>query len=219
MTASSGPPSGRVRNHWYWRPGWRQGRRLYACHFTLDDQPQLRRLVHHYQDAVAGLPMLDLIPERWLHVTMQGIAFTDEVDPADLARVAGHLRQRLARFPAPTVTFRRATIGSEALILVAKPALPLYQLRLAMHDAVASVLPATTFNRTRPEPTEFTPHVSFAYVNRDAPAAPIADALRDTEPEPVTVTWRAASLLVFHRDHRMYEWVESAPVLLGPPEP
>ena len=34
-----------VRNHWWWRPGWRTGRHFYACHLTLDDQPQLRELV------------------------------------------------------------------------------------------------------------------------------------------------------------------------------
>jgi hypothetical protein len=31
------PPS--VRNHWWWRPGWAEGRHFYACHMTLDDQP------------------------------------------------------------------------------------------------------------------------------------------------------------------------------------
>jgi hypothetical protein len=34
-----------VRNHWWWRPGWREGRHIYACHLILDDQPQLRALV------------------------------------------------------------------------------------------------------------------------------------------------------------------------------
>jgi hypothetical protein len=34
-----------VRNHWWWRPGWTAGRHYYACHLTLDDQPQLRELV------------------------------------------------------------------------------------------------------------------------------------------------------------------------------
>ena len=28
-----------VRNHWWWRPGWRAGRHFYACHLTLNDQP------------------------------------------------------------------------------------------------------------------------------------------------------------------------------------
>ena len=41
-----------VRNHWWWRPGWRTGRHFYACHLTLDDQPQLMELVGRYQDAL-----------------------------------------------------------------------------------------------------------------------------------------------------------------------
>ena len=65
--------------------GWRTGRHFYACHLTLDDQPQLRELVGRYQDAFRHLPNLDLIPPQWLHITTQGIGFADEISPADLA--------------------------------------------------------------------------------------------------------------------------------------
>jgi hypothetical protein len=51
-----------VRNHWWWRPGWRQGRRFYTRHLTFDDQPQLHALVDAYRDSFAQLPGLDLIP-------------------------------------------------------------------------------------------------------------------------------------------------------------
>jgi hypothetical protein len=86
-----------VRNHWWWRPGWQAGRHFYACHFTLDDQPQLRELVRQYQDAIAHLTNLDLIPARWLHITMHGIGFVDEISTADLAAVTEHLGERLHR--------------------------------------------------------------------------------------------------------------------------
>jgi len=87
-----------VCNHWWWRPGWRVGRHYYACHLTLDDQPELRA----------------------------------------------------------------------------------------------------------------------AYVNSDGPAQPIADALSNTNPQPVTVTFGTASVLVSHRDHRMYEWTQATPIPIGP---
>ena len=204
-----------VRNHWWWRPGWRTGRHFYACHFTLDDQPQLRALVRQYQDAMADLPYLDLIPARWLHVTMQGIGFTDEIRTADLAAVTDRLGERLRSMEAPVATFHRPVIHPEAVLLEADPPEPLYQLRLAMYETIAAVLGPDKFTEPRPQPGQFKPHVSAAYVNNDGPVKPIAEAIMNTDPEPVTVTFKQASLLVFHRDHRMYEWTKATPLPIG----
>ena len=207
-----------VRNHRWWRPGWRTGRHFYACHLTLDNQPQLRGLVRHYQDALAQLPGLDLIPARWLHITMQGIGFTDEISTADLAAVTAGLAEQLRAVEPPVATFHRLTIRPEAVLLKAEPPESLYRLRLVMYDAVASVLGPAKFSEPRPEPGQFRPHVSGAYVNSDGPAQPIADAVSKTDPQPVTATFDTASLLVFHRDHRMYEWTQATPLPIGPAE-
>jgi 2'-5' RNA ligase len=204
-----------VCNHWWWRPGWRTDRHFYACHFTLDEQPRLRSLVRQYQDTIAHLPNLDLIPPRWLHVTMQGIGFTDEISTADLAAVTGRLGERLRSMKAPVTTFQRPTIHPEAVVLEAEPPEPLYQLRLAMYETIASVLGPDRFHEQRPEPGRFIPHVSVAYVNGDGPMHPIADAVSSIEPQPVTATLGTASLLVFHRDHRMYEWTQATPLPIG----
>src|SRR6202035_5627646 len=72
----------RMRDHWWWRPGWRPGRRMYAWHFTFDGETALHELVDVYQQRLAGLPGLDPIPRQWLHLTTQGIGFTDEVPDA-----------------------------------------------------------------------------------------------------------------------------------------
>lgn len=204
-----------VRNHWWWRPGWRTGRHFYACHLTLDGQPRLRALVRQYQNAIAHLPNLDLIPPHWLHVTMQGIGFTDEVSATELAAITSRLGERLRGMKAPAATFRRPTIHPEAVVLEAEPLEPLYQLRLAMYEVVASVLGPDRFHEPSPEAGHFTPHVSVAYVNSDGLVQPIAHALGSIEPQPVTATFDTASLLVFHRDRRMYEWTQATPLPIG----
>ena len=112
-------------------------------------------------------------------------------------------------------TFHRPTIGPEAVLLKAEPPEPLYQLRLAMYDAIASVLGPAKFSEARPRPGQFTPHVSAAYINSDGPAQPIADAVSKIDPQPVTATFGTASVLVFHRDHRMYEWTQATPLPIG----
>ena len=207
-----------VRNHWWWRPGWRTGRHFYACHLTLEGQPQLRELVRHYQDALAHLPSLDLIPPQWLHITMQGIGFADEISAADLTAVTDRLAEQFRVLEPPVATFHRATIRPEAVLLKAEPPEPLYQLRLAMYDTIAAALGPTKFSEPRPQPGQFTPHVSAAYINSDGPAQPITDAVSKIDPQPVTATFHTASLLVFHRDHRMYEWTQATPLTIGPAE-
>ncbi len=54
-----------------------------------------------------------------------------------------------------------------------------------------------------------------AYVNADGPAQPICQALSRVQPQAVTTTFGSACLLVFHRDHRMYEWTRAAPIPIG----
>jgi 2'-5' RNA ligase len=219
MTAAEPPVVTAIHNHWWWRPGWRAARHFYACHLTLDDQPQLRALVKQYQDALGHLPGLDLIPPQWLHITMQGIGFTDEIGPEDLAAATAAVQERLRDMQLPETTFHRATIRPEAVILKAEPPQPLYHLRMAIYDAIASVLGPDKFSEPRPRPSQFVPHVSAAYVNSDGPAEPTAEAVADLEPQPVAVTFRTISLLEFHRDRQMYEWTQATPLPIGPARP
>jgi 2'-5' RNA ligase len=204
-----------VRNHWWWRPGWAEGRHFYACHLTLDDQPELRALVADYQKPLAGMQEIDLIPEPWLHLTMQGIGFTDRISGAELAALGDALAAELAAIEQPAVQFHYLTVHPEAIYLKAHPAAALYPLRLGMHDAVASVLGPEKFSDPPPDHVDFLPHVSIGYVQRDGETKPIAAALAGLTARPVSVTFAKADLLEYHRDHRMYEWTSATPIPIG----
>ncbi|MGH3255915.1 MAG: 2'-5' RNA ligase family protein [Streptosporangiaceae bacterium] len=206
-----------VRNHWYWRPGWRAGRHLYACHLTLDDQPQLRELIDHCQDALAHLENLDLIPPGSLHLTMQRIGWADEISSTELEVVAERIADRLRDAPRPVVTFHQPTVWDEAIVLKALPAEPIYALRVAVYQAIEAALGPRALPVAPPAPEQFVPHVSVAYVNGDGLAQPVFDALsRVRLPLPVAVTFRVAPILTFHRDHQMYEWNSAVPIPIGP---
>jgi 2'-5' RNA ligase len=216
MTTAAGNERARsVRNHWWWRPGWRAGRHFYACHLTLNDQPQLRDLIRGYQDALAHLGNLDLIPPRWLHLTMQGIGFVDEISPDELTAITKRITDRLRDVPVPVVTFDRPTVGQDAVYLKAQPAEPIYDLRLAAYQAIVSALGTGQFREALPTREQYTPHVSAAYVNSDGPAQPIFDAFASVQAPSVTATFRTASILTFHRDHQMYEWTNAIPIPIG----
>ena len=66
-----------MRDHWWWRPGWKVGRRFWTWHYTFETCPALHELVAAYQGLLEELPTLDLIPQRWLHLTVQGLGFVD----------------------------------------------------------------------------------------------------------------------------------------------
>lgn len=204
-----------VRDHWWWRPGWAEGRHFYACHLTLDDQPELRGLVADYQKALAGMPGIDLIPPQWLHLTMQGIGFTDQISKAELDAVGDALTTGLASIEQPAVQFQYLTVHPEAIYLKAHPAAALYSLRVKMHEAAASVLGPEKFSDPPPGQAAFLPHVSIGYINRDGESRPIAAALGSLTTRPVDVTFAEAHLLEYHRDHRMYEWTSDTHIPIG----
>jgi hypothetical protein len=138
---------------------------------------------------------LDLIPPRWLHLTMQGIGFTDEIGSADLTAVTEAIRNRLREANPPIVTFHEPTIRKEAVYLKAVPKEPVYELRQAVYEAVISVLGSDRLDEAPPDPAKYTPHVSVSYANSDGPAEPIAEALSNIESEPVTTTFNTRLFL------------------------
>ena len=190
-----------MANHWWWRPGWRVGRRFYAWHLVFDNQPDVQRLLGAYRTALAGLPNLDLIPDQWLHCTLQGIGFCDEIPESDVAAIVDAAQTKLAVLPAIELRFDAPAITPEAIESFAQPAAPVVAVRNALRAAIGDVLP------TVPEEVEgFHPHVSIAYSSGDGPAAPYRAALDSVTVPSATATITTADLIVMHRDRRMYEW-------------
>jgi 2'-5' RNA ligase len=206
-----------VRDHWWWRPGWRVGRRFYTWHLTFAGQTELHALVAAYQAQLAKLPGLDLVPPEWLHLTMQGLGFTDEISEQDVHAIAEVARQRLAQLPPARLSFHRATIrpSGEAIALPPEPADAVRDIRNCIRDAIADVWEANNV----PEPAEgFQPHVSIAYVNAPGLAAPVYAALNRTNAEPATVAIAHATLIILDRDLHMYQWTDLRRVGLQRPD-
>jgi 2'-5' RNA ligase len=198
-------------DHWWWRPGWSVGRRFYAWHITFPgaEGADLRRFAAEYRAALKPLPGLDLIPDEWLHLTMQGVGFIDEVDQGDVDAIVEAARARLATVPRFTLTFDQPTVTPEAVLWevgLAGPAAVRDAVRAAIGDVWATV----------PELADgFVAHVSGAYSNTAGPAAPIYRAIERVGVAPATVRIGEAQLIVMNRDNRMYEWQTYASVPLG----
>lgn len=209
MSDSSSPT--RMRDHWWWRPGWHAGRCMYTWHVTFDDQPRLHNLVSSYQAALAPLPDLDLIPARWLHLTMQGIAFTDEVTPPEIADIAEAARKRLATQQPVPLSVGPALVDPEAILLQVSPAGSLDPVRAGVRAAIADVRGAERV----PESEHWSAHISIAYSNSAGSAAPYAEALDTITRVPADLTVSAVHLIELSRDTHLYQWTTKAEVLLS----
>ncbi|GGM47644.1 hypothetical protein GCM10012275_18370 [Longimycelium tulufanense] len=210
MSSDPGGPVDTLRSHWWWRPGWRYGRRCYTWLLTFARRPELHRLVSRYQGAMFALEGFDLVPLEWLHLPLQDVGFTDEVTPDQATRVADAVTPRLAEVGPLTLTFHELRLTSEALVLPARPLGALEPVRTAIREAVAEVLGADRV----PAATEPVPQVSVAYANAPANAVFARAMLSGVDAPQVEVPVTAASLVVLGRDHHMYEWqnLASAPL-------
>ncbi|WP_161606073.1 2'-5' RNA ligase family protein [Microlunatus speluncae] len=189
-----------LRNHWYWRPGWGIGTRFYYWHLTWDGKSELHRLVDDYQAVLAPVAGLDPIPRPWLHMTLQGIGFSNEVPDDQLAELIERARSALSGLRSIPARFDRLRIYSEALALEPEPAESITALRQTLREVTAEVIGEA------PGRDGFTPHVSIAYVNTDQPAAATVAAVESISPEPAEETIGAVTLLEQHRDNTRYEW-------------
>ena len=190
----------RTVNHWWWRPGWREGRTFYTWHLTFDDQPAVHHLAATYRKALGSVPNLDLVPDRWLHLTMQGVGFTDEVQAGDVAAIVQEVRQRLANIPAFDIELDRPVFTPEA-IRWDPPTEPIAAVRNSIREAIGAVWQVV------PEAAEgFSAHVTIAYANQDGLADAALAAIAATESRPAIARISSAELIILNRDQHMYEW-------------
>lgn len=193
----------RLVNHWWWRPGWRVGRSFYTWHITFDNEASkpLHDLVTHLHNRLDDVVGLDPIPQRWLHLTMQGLGFTDDIPDADVQAITQQATTRLAKVPAFDITLGPIEGDDEATGLLVRPWDPVHAVRDAIREAIATVWD------TVPEAPEFRPHVSIAYSNSAAPTAPLRERLTELRTlAPVTIPINSVQLIRLNRDHQMYQW-------------
>ncbi|MET7394256.1 2'-5' RNA ligase family protein [Dactylosporangium sp. NPDC005572] len=201
-----------LRNHWYWRPGWNANRQFYTWHITFAGQDELIELIRTVQHHLR-LPSLDLVPLEGLHLTTQGIGFTDEVSDDDLKAIIAAVTRECAQLAPFDLNLGPVDPDAEGVGLLIEPWAPVTALRAAIRAGIATVWP------TVPEPaTGFRPHVTVAYSGSDAP---VADAVAAIKPlrnvPPAKARIAAVQLIALHRPGRAYQWetIHTAP--LGTP--
>ena len=200
-----------VRDHWYWRPGWRPDRSFYTWHITFADRPELAALQASYADLLRELPGFTPVPLQWLHLTLQGIGFADRVPEADLAGIIEATRLRVTGLGPIPVTIGPAVLDQESIQLPVRPIEPLQHLRDLTRAAITDVWGDDAV----PELPELNPHITLAYSNHNTPAAPIATRLL-AHPTPSTaLPLTTLTLLSLTRTHHLYHWTPTLTIPLN----
>lgn len=201
-----------LADHWWWRPGWKVGTRFYAWHLTIEDQPQLQMLIQAYQQQLSHLASVDIVPTEWLHLTTQGLGHLADVPDDQRNLIIDAVRRKLAKLPPATVTFHRPVLHREAVVLPPTDPRPLVAVRTAIRAGIAEVW---GLDQVPDQPDGFRPHISAGYMNAPGNPSPLRHAVDQVDVPPLTVTLHNASLILMHRDHRMYEWTTTATASIG----
>ncbi|SDG62617.1 2'-5' RNA ligase [Sinosporangium album] len=188
-----------TRDHWWWRPGWRPGRRFYTWHFLLDGQPELHDIVQEIQSSLLATGVLDPVSIPWLHMTTQGVGFADEVAPDELAAIVDEVTEQVRNVGPIGITLGPLVVGIEGVFLPANPLKGLAEARAAVRGGIRNVWGHV------PESDDFWPHVSLAYANKSGtPLASIEQNLR-TYQKVIPVTLKEITLIELNRDDG-YRW-------------
>ncbi|GAA1665260.1 hypothetical protein GCM10009745_03940 [Kribbella yunnanensis] len=202
-----------VRDHWYWRPGWRQGRSFYTWHITLRYASALAALRSSYDPLLSSLPELTPVPRQWLHLTLQGVGYADKLSSDDLSPIVDATRRRLESFAPFSVTVGPAVVDVESLQLPVRPANELRRLRVTLRDAIHEIWGEDSL----PANPDLDPHISLGYWNQSAPAEPLRKRLTEFGDKSTQLYINEVSLIDLNRDHLCYQWTPYVTITLGRP--
>lgn len=191
----------RTRNHWWWRPGWGPGTRYVTFHLTFERAPTLAAEAARIGSLLSGVSGVDVIPPKWLHLTMTGVGFAAELDGGTLDRLAQAVLGRVSSLATGPLSLSWLYLHREGLSLASDPTPWLSELKLAQETAVAA---ETGAGRTGDEP--FHPLVSLAYFTGEVDESALVRAVDDAAPTEIVVEQPMVSMIELNRDRQVYTW-------------
>jgi 2'-5' RNA ligase len=199
-------PHEELRDHWQWRPEWAIDRPCLLWYLTFENQPRLWQLAEELQGPVRNARTVDPVPPAWLHLTLEDVAFVDELAPGQVDEIVALAASAIAGWSAPALTLGPVLAMGSALVLEARPRRELSDLRDRLRACTAL---AVGPERVR-GPDHFRPHVSFGYVNGPCRAEAVLEPLEDWAAEQVVVPVPQLTLAAVTRRNRHYQWTARA---------
>jgi 2'-5' RNA ligase len=195
----------RMVNHWD-RPGWDSGRSAYYWYFTFNDFA-LSTFAQQHQERLAGLG-LDLVGPEWLHLSLDRLAWTDEISHEDAKRAADEAQCRLEGTSRFALQIGPLAGSAGAVRFSVEPWEPI--------ETIRSLLAAINPTDCTATPRTFLPHITIAYNNHDRLARPVIDVVAQTRSHPaISVEVTQVGLVAVRRDGHAYKWETVRQIALG----
>ena len=99
----------------------------------------MRRIISSYAPVIRKIETLDPVGIDGIHVTLQGIGFTDEVSMADIRKIVTSVSSRCAQLEPIRVGFDEPRIDEEALHMNLHPVERLARVKRALRDGIGDV--------------------------------------------------------------------------------
>lgn len=179
-------------------------------HVLLGEDPEARAIVQEAHDRLAGLPGLDLVPQKFIHLTTLVAGYSHEITDHQVKVMAEEATVQLSRIAPITVSLGRVLYHPEAVVLEARPA---DRLRPLLEAAKFATRAAIGRDGALAH-AAWVPHVTVAYSSADGPAAPIIEALGKQLPERhITIN----NIHIVNQDgpETVWDWRPLARVQLG----
>ncbi|MFG1696895.1 2'-5' RNA ligase family protein [Nonomuraea sp. NPDC049309] len=179
-------------------------------HVLLGEDNEARAIVQEAHDRLAGLPGLDLVPQKYIHLTTLVAGYSHEITDHQVDVMAEAAAALLGQVPPITVTLGRVLYHPEAIVLEARPADRL----LPLLEAAKSATLAATGSEGALAHTAWMPHVTVAYSSAEGPAEPIIRALGKRLPDRDIII---RSIHIVNQDgpETVWDWRSLAQVQLG----
>jgi len=178
-----------MTDHWAVQPGTDPQIRQIMWPIALGAERAVIELAVHAHQRLAGIPGLDLVPPRWLHLTTLTSGPADDIGPGALAHMIEEAQHQLATIAPITITLGRVLYHPRAVMLDAGPAGPFQAVIEAIQTATRGTRRSTALYHD-----PWRPHITLAYSNATRPAAPVIEALGRSLPAR-RVTIRSVSVV------------------------
>jgi 2'-5' RNA ligase len=187
-----------LHNHWS-RP---IGPQSYYWYLTFESCPELHSVVRECQEAIS-FPYYDLTALRDLHLTIDRVAFADQIAPDRLGAIEAAAMRACADISPFDIIIGCLGGTPGAIGFTAYPTRRIRELRDALRAATLSVCPSAPVRSP-----DFHPHVAIAYANSDN--VPAAEAVAAVEKlyaaAHASVTITHGTLVLLERRPRSYAW-------------
>lgn len=199
-----------MTDHWAIQPGTDPQHRQLMWPVALGADRTVTELAGQAHRRIAGIPGLDLVPPRWLHLTTLTSGPADDISPGPLAAMIEEAQYLLAAIGPITITLGRVLYHPRAVMLDAGPAGPFEPVIEAIQTATRHAGSSTALYHD-----PWRPHITLAYSNAIRPAAPVIRALGRSLPAR-EVTIRSVSLVTQSPGQRWtWDLVADLPLAAG----